>query len=188
MSAVDQSKVREDILAYLQSWFEKVHAKKANKGVTLNLSFQEWLDLWGKRRISSLTKWKDEGSLMARMRRSTPDDLNDNGYVFSPISFAASQSDVQDKANMQICTRGKAKLDCRMKKGDKHTPQSIARISKSKSGKKNSDDHNRKIAATMTGMKRRPMTDAEKADKREKALAYHARKRAEKEAAIGGSL
>ena len=121
---------------------------------------------------------------MARMRRSTPDDPNDNGYVFSPISFAASQSDVQDKTNMQICTRGKAKLDCRMKKGDKHTPQSIARISKSKSGKKNSDDHNRKIAATMTGMKRRPMTDAEKADKREKALAYHARKRAEREVAL----
>ena len=59
MSAVDQSTVREDILSYLQSWFEKVHAKKAKKGITLNLSFQEWLELWGKRRISSLTKWKD---------------------------------------------------------------------------------------------------------------------------------
>lgn len=184
--SVDAASIREDILEYLQKWFDKVHAKKVRQGKTLNLTFQEWLDLWGKRRINSLTQWQDQGYLYAKMRRSTKDDPNDNGYVFSPISFAASRSLVQDKSNMQICTRGQAKLDCRMKKGDKHTDDSIAKISNKKKGVTRNPDSNRKTSETMKGMKRRPMTPAEKEKKREKALAYHARRRAEKEAAANG--
>lgn len=177
---VDAAFIREDILEYLQSWFHRKHREKARNGIMLNLTFQEWLDLWGKRRINSLTQWKDQGTLYVRMRRATKEDSNPNGYVFSPVSFAASQSLVQDKSNMQICTRGKAAIDCRMKKGDKHTERSIAKISNTKKGIKRNPDSNRKTSETMTGMTRRPMTPAEKEKKREKALAYHAGRKAEK--------
>ncbi len=159
MKIIVPEDVRPDIREYLQGWFDKAKARQEAKGAKFLLSFGEFLNLWGRRRIRSLEQWMDDGSLYARQRRGTKDDQNLNGYVLSPISFAASQEKVCTAQNMQICTRGKALHDCRMKKGDKHTEESKARISKSTRGKPKSAEHRQKIAESCRGQKRGPMSD-----------------------------
>jgi len=170
--------LRADILQYLEGWFEKAKVRQEGKGKTFNLSFGEFLDLWGKRRIRSLTEWMDDGSLYARQRKHTADNPNLSGYVFAPISFAASRETVVTKSNYQICTRGKSLNDCRMGKGDSHSAASREAISRKTRGVGKSPEHRAKIARSMTGMKRGPMSEAEKAKRSATVKATLATKRA----------
>lgn len=165
MNIITADDLRPDIRAYLEGWFEKASARQIGKGKRFLLSFGEFLTLWGKRRIRSLEQWMDDGSLYVRQRKHTPEAPNLNGYVLSYVSFAASQSGSMTPENAQICTRGKSLMDCRMGKGDKHSEKSKARISASKAGVALSEKHRGNISASMTGMKRGPMSQADK-DKR----------------------
>lgn len=154
--------IRVDIRDYLEGWYIKAKARQESKGKTFNVSFGDFIELWGKRRIRSLTQWMDDGSLHASQRKHTKDDPNLKGYVFAPISFAASREMDVTKSNYQICTRGKSLNDCRMQRGDTHSAASRAAISRKTSGVSKTPEHRAKISGTMTGMKRGPMSEAEK--------------------------
>lgn len=170
--------IRADIREYLQGWFDKAKTRQEGKGKTFNLSFGEFIELWGNRRIRSLMQWMDDGSLYARQRRHTAENPNLHGYVFAPVSFAASREQTVTASNYQVCTRGKALNDCRMGKGDRHTDASRAAISRKTRGVKKSPEHRQRIAASMTGMKRGPMSDAEKAKRSASVRATLAAKKA----------
>lgn len=184
MKIITPSDVRPDVLAYLEGWYDKAKKRQEGYGKTFLLSFGEFLNLWGRRRLRTLEEWADKEILYYRNRKSTKDDPNLNGYVLSPISFAATQEDIRTAQNMQICTRGKSLFDCRMKKGDKHSDKSKARISDSTKGKPKSDEHRAKIAASCKGVSKGPMDEAGKLARSEAAKAHWARKRAEKAAAL----
>ncbi|NWK97940.1 hypothetical protein DM806_20210 [Sphingobium lactosutens] len=183
MKIITPADVRPDVLAYLEGWYDKAKKRQEQNEKEFLLSFGEFLNLWGRRRLRTLAQWMDDGSLYARNRKSTKTDPNLNGYVLSPISFAATQQPVRTAQNMQICTRGKALQDCKMKKGDKHSEKSKARISNSTKGKPKSAKHRAKIAASCTGVSKGPMDDAGKLARSDAAKAYWARRKAEEAAA-----
>ena len=179
MKIITAADVRSDVCDYLQGWFDKAKARQEAKGNKFNLTFGDFLNLWGMRRIKSLTEWMDDGSLFVRQRRHTKDNPNLTGYVLSYKSFAASQCGYMDETNAQICTRAKSFEDCKMKKGDKHSEASKAAISVKTAGVPKSEEHRAKIAKSMKGMKRGPMSQAEKDKRAASVRATLARKKAE---------
>jgi len=182
MKIITAEDVRPDICQFLQGWFNKAKARQEAKGKTFNLTFGEFLTLWGKRRLTKLAEWKDKGTLYVNCRRPTPSDPNSYGYVLAPISFAASRETVYDATTLQICTRAKALEDCKMKKGDKHSEESKARISASTKGVEKKPEHRAKISKSMKGKNTGPMDNAGKTARSIAAKAYWDRVRAEKAA------
>lgn len=182
MKIITPTDLRSDIHDYLQGWFEKSKARQTAKGVKFELSFGDFLNLWGQRRIASLEKWMDDGSLFVRQRKSTKEDQNLNGYVLTFISFAESKTNVMTPQNAQICTRGKSLHDCSMKKGDTHTPESIAKISASTVGVPKTEEHKAAISASMKGKTKGPMSDEEKAKRSVSVKATLAKKKADADA------
>ena len=178
MNIITEDDLRTDINDYLKGWYEKSKKFQEGKGKTFQLSYVDYLNLWGKRRIRSLTQWMDDGSLFIRQRRHTVQNPNPNGYVLAPVSFAASQEVVLTAENMAISTRATALQNCKMKKGDKHREDSKARISAKTKGVKKSDTHRAKISQSMKGKNTGRMDDAGKESRSAAMKAYWAKKKA----------
>lgn len=179
MAIITEGDLRADINDYLKGWFEKARKRQEGKGKLFQLTYGDFLNLWGKRRIRNLTKWKDDGSLYFRQRKGTKDDPNLSGYVLSPRSFAAAGEHVVNAENMEICTRGTSLHNCKMKKGDTHSDASRARISDKTRGVPKTDAHKAKIGQSMKGKNTRPMDEQGKASRSAGMKAFWAAKRAE---------
>lgn len=178
MNPIIEGDLRADINNYLRGWFEKAKKRQEEKGKLFHLTYGDFLNLWGKRRIRDLTKWMDDGSLFVRQRKGTKDNPNLNGYVLSPKSFAAAGERVMTADNMEICTRGTALHNCKMKKGDTHREESRARISAKTKGVPKSDAHKLNISQSMIGKNTGPMDEDGKASRSAGMRAYWERRRA----------
>lgn len=152
-----QGEISQKLDDYLRSWFATSMAYQISKGRRFELTYAEFLELWGARRLRTMQKHMDNGSVYNRMNAS-----NGYGYVVTWKSYAAKQSGVMNAETAQVCTRDKSRRDNAMKKGDTHTPAARKAISDSKLGKSHSADHRAAISASLKGIKRGPMSQADK--------------------------
>lgn len=178
MKIITPSDVRPDINTYLTGWYEKAKARQEAKGKRFLISYGDFLNLWGMRRLRKLAEWMDDGSLYVRQRKHTKDNPNPNGYVLTPIDFAASQANELTPENMTITTRGQSLQNCKMKKGDKHSAKSRGKISQSTTGVPKSDSHRQNISESMKGKNTGPMSEEGKAARSAAMKAYWERRRA----------
>lgn len=168
-----QGEISEKLNGYLESWFATSRAYQLGKGRRFELTYPEFLELWGAKRLRTMQKHMDNGSVYARMNAG-----NMFGFVLSWKSYAAKQTGILCFETAQVCMRQKSRRDCAMKKGDKHTPAARKKISSAKTGKPHSAEHKKAISESLTGIKRGPMSQAEKDKRSASAKATHAAKRA----------
>ena len=162
-----------ELTAYMQSWFDKVAQKQTKRGITFALTFDEFLELWGTRRLATMQKHMEDGSIYARMSGNNP-----FAFVVTWKSYAAKQAGVMNSETAQVCTRSKSKADNGMRKGDKHSQAVKDRISASKQGKTHSESHRLALSQALIGKKRGPMTEEHKAKLSAAMKAARARRRA----------
>lgn len=173
-----QGEISEKLDTYLLSWFATSRAYQLGKGRRFELTYAEFLELWGAKRLRTMQKHMDNGSVYARMNAS-----NMFGFVLTWKSYAAKQTGILCRETAQVCMRQKSRRDNTMKKGDRHTPEAIEKISAAKRGKTHSAEHKKAISESMKGIKRGPMSQEEK-DKRSASMKATL---AAKRAALGGA-
>lgn len=146
------------LTAYMQGWYAKVAQKQTKRGIAFELTYDDFLALWGARRLATMQKHMDDGSIYARMSGGNP-----FAFVVTWKSYAAKQSGVMNIETAQVCTRSKSKADNGMRKGDKHSQEVKDRISASKQGKTHSESHRQALSKALTGVKKGPMSAEHKA-------------------------
>ena len=159
-----QGEISSKLDAFLQGWLETSRAYQASKGRVCALTYAEFLELWGAKRLRVMDKYMADGSIYNRMNAG-----NGYGFTLTWKSYAAKQTGVLNMETAQVCMRDKSRRDNAMKKGDEHTQEAKDRISAAKRGKTHSAAHRQAISESMKGMKRGPMSQAEK-DKRSATL------------------
>lgn len=173
-----KSDLTAELTAYLNSWYETAKAKQTKRGVAFHLSFDEFLELWGTRRLRTMQKHMDDGTIYKRMNGENP-----FAFVFTWKNYRAKQQGVMCRETAQVCTRQKSRMDCSMKKGDEHTPSAKAKIAAKKLGIPRDDDTKAKISKSMKGKNRKPMSEEQKLVRKLAAQASWA----ERKAAKGGA-
>lgn len=150
--------MNHELNTYMRGWYDKVAQKQSKRGILFALTYEDFLELWGQRRLATMQKHLDDGTIYARMSGNNP-----FAFVVTWKSYAAKQSGVMNLETAQVCTRSKSKSDNGMRRGDKHSQEVKDRISASKLGKTHSEDHRKALSAALTGVKKGPMSAEHKA-------------------------
>lgn len=172
--------ISEQLDTYLRGWFAKSRDYQLKEGRLFELTYEDFIELWGTRRLLTMEQHLSNGSVYNRMNAA-----NLFGYVLTWKSYSAAQTGVMTKENAQVCIRSKSIADNKMKKGDKHKPSARAKISAAKQGKTHSASHKQNISASLTGVKKGPMSAEHKANL---SAAMKASRAARKAAQLGGQL
>ena len=169
--------ISHQLVAYLRSWYETTVKSKTAAGVLVNLTFDEFLSLFGKRQLASLQKALDANSI-----RYLQDEKSPYAYVATWKSYAACSSGVYDINTALVCSRMKSAKVNLPAAGDKLRPSHCASISKSLTGVETTDDHCQAIREAKKGKKIAGWSDERKAARSELRQAQEAAKRAANEA------
>lgn len=147
-----------DTLAYLNGWLAKSERYQvAVKHRRFELTLDEFLTLWGADRLRKLDAWITTGMHGNRMHRKNP-----YGMVLTWRDSAARKSGVMNMQTARVTARVISQRECGITKGETHSPEACARISKSLTGKTKSEQHKRNISIAMQGRKRGPMSEEQK--------------------------
>jgi len=135
--------MRDDIRDYLQRCYDSAKAYQTSKGRGFALTFSDYIQLWGTRRITKLTSLKDDGRLHVRMGDKA------FGWVLTWRSRKAFLTGCMDRDTAQITTRQASKQACTLSKGEKHTPEAIEKIRAARTDTRHSDATKEKQSAAM---------------------------------------
>ncbi len=148
--------------AAIQEWLEKHYrgrmAYQIGRGKIFALSFSDYVDLWGLRKLKQVAKLIEEGKLTKRMRHP------DRGWVLSWTSKEARETGVMNITTARILQRNSSKHRFYLKAGDTHTDTAKRKIGDAKRGKSLSEDHKQAIREARIGV-------AQSADHKAKRIA-----------------
>lgn len=164
------------LLSYLKSWHETSCARQRAKGVTVDLSFQDFADLFTQRQMATLQK-----SMDAQRIRYLMDEANPYAFVLTWKSYAARSSNIFDKTTATVCSRIKSKQINSPQKGDTLRAEHKAKISKKLTGKPKSDDHRAAMSESATGSKKAGWSPERKAARSAQRKAQEAAKQSKQE-------
>ncbi|WP_152639779.1 hypothetical protein [Sphingobium bisphenolivorans] len=165
--------ISHQLAAYLRSWYETTVKSKTAAGVTVNLTFDEFLALFEKRQLNSLQKAIDANSI-----RYLQDEHNPYAYVATWKSYAACSSGVYDVNTALICSRMKSAKINLPAAGDKLRPSHCANIRRSLTGVEKTEEHCQAISEAKKGKPIAGWSEERKTARRELRQAQEAAKRA----------
>jgi hypothetical protein len=166
-----------DMRTWLEQQFARAERYQTSRGIHFELTFEEYADLWGPKRLNDAVQLMKAGRLLARMRHP------DRGWVLSWSNKNARKTGVMNKHTARILQRLTSKLRFYLQKGERHTDAARAKIGAAKRGKPLSVAHKEAIRAARTGVaqseehkrKRIAAIRATKQRQREERLALMAR-------------
>ena len=173
--------IRADVLEVLRKQFQStINHQKTKNNITVTMTFEEFVSLWSKSHIEQIGRKLDKGG--TALKRYLSDQIN------GPVCSWRKKSDlviggVMHVGNAMIRKAEDSKRLFQFSHGDRHTEETKKVIGDKLRGTQQTDAHVEKRAAKQRGVKRRAWTEEEKELRRQKQLEYHARIRAEKEAA-----
>lgn len=128
--------ISTDLLEYLAKWYKTSTGKKVEEGVTVALSFNQFIALFEKRQLASLQKAIDGNYLFRQQHQENP-----YAYVFTWRSYRACSSNILNAETACVCSRLTSKQICLPQAGDKLRPNHCANISQSLTGKEKTAEH-----------------------------------------------
>lgn len=139
-----------DVQMATMEWLE-VHYRgrekyQTGRGIQFALTFSEYVDLWGIKKLKQVTKLIDSGKIGSRMRHP------EKGWVLSWISREAREMGEMNSATARILQRNSSKHRFYLKAGDTHTDDAKRRIGDAKRGKPLSSEHKQSIRASRLGV------------------------------------
>lgn len=144
--------------AYLEGWLAKAARYQTEvKQRAFELTLDDFLALWGDKRLAKLDAWINTGMWGNRMHRTNP-----YAFVLTWRDREAMQTGVMNIHTAQVSTRAKSQTTLGMIKGEKHTDTAKAKMRTAKLGTKQSKEHVEIRAAKMRGVKRGPMSEEQK--------------------------
>jgi hypothetical protein len=165
---------KNDVIAFLTGRYEAARRYQTSKGVSFQITFDQYLTLFTQARrnilLAKLNKSGVEGA--ERFFRHT-----EKGWVLSWISGKPAAA--MTVADVKIMTRNQSKKNSQFKPGDTHTEKAKQAIGAAKRGVKRKPESVELSRQAHLNSKRSPEA---KAKMRAKALEREARKRAEKAA------
>jgi hypothetical protein len=148
--------MNQQIMTWLETkgatkdWLEKHYrgrqAYQTNRGKIFALSFSDYVDLWGLRRLKEVDKLIETGKLTRRMRHP------DRGWVLSWTSKEAREAGEMNCTTARILQRNSSKHRFYLKAGDTHTEAAKLKIGDAKRGKPLSDTHKQAIREARLGV------------------------------------
>ena len=131
-------------------WLEKHYrgrmAYQTGRGKIFALSFSDYVDLWGIRKLKQVAKLIETGKLSKRMRHP------DKGWVLSWTSKQAREAGEMNFETARILQRNSSKLRFYLQAGDTHTESAKRKIGDAKRGKPLSDSHKQAIREARIGV------------------------------------
>lgn len=124
--------MRDDVRTIL---FERYNAARHNQtrnGVTFQLTADEFIALWNPYRINKIEGFLDAENHQALNRWFRH---KEHGPVCTWVSREELKSGVMHAGNAQVTTRKNSLRVCGLKRGDKHTPETIKKMTKCKAQK-----------------------------------------------------
>ncbi|WCS25643.1 hypothetical protein LOK46_02010 [Methylobacterium sp. NMS14P] len=148
--------MKQEIMTWLktqaatQEWLEKHYrgrmAYQTGRGKIFALSFSDYVDLWGLRKLKQVAKLIEDGKLTKRMRHP------DRGWVLSWTSKEAREAGEMNITTARILQRNSSKHRFYLKAGDTHTDAAKRKIGDAKRGKSLSEDHKQAIREARIGV------------------------------------
>lgn len=150
--------------AYLQSWFNTATGRKRAQGLIVELTFEQFVQLFKPRQIKTL-----EDAIAANRLRYLQQAANPFAFVLTWTSKEARAAGVFNASTAMVCSRQRSQQIHHLRAGDSHRPDTLVKMRKPKS------------ASHKANMKK-PKSEEHKARMAEAARQRWARVRAEKEA------
>jgi len=172
----------EPLRLYLEKWYSTSIAKKAEKGASVSLTFDQFLDLLGTNRAASLQRAMNENRLSGQMHEENP-----WAFVLTWRSYAARSSNVYDANTAIVCTRMESSRRKLPEKGDTLRPSHRAALSRKLTGRTLTQEHRDNISKGRAGQPGRQWTAEQKAAASERRRAAEAAKRSIGGAEAGGA-
>lgn len=141
-------------LAWLEAHYQGREKYQTGRGIQFALTFSEYVNLWGIKKLKQVTKLIESGRIGNRMRHP------EKGWVLSWISREAREAGEMNSATARILQRNSSKHRFYLKTGDKHTDDAKRRIGDAKRGKPLSDEHKQSIRESRLGV---PQSEEHKA-------------------------
>jgi hypothetical protein len=147
---------------------------QAGNGKIIELTEEQYFQLW----FDQPTKLRVLDRAIRAALKEFKDPRKVKRYNLSPRSVAAGQSNIVSIETYSIQNKEESIQNSRLKKGDSHTPNAVAKIAKARTGTTQPAKVRTKISESMTGMER---TAEDKANKSAAASKRWEKYRAEKE-------
>lgn len=172
----DTKNVSPKLLAYLQSWHQTSTSKKAKQGIQVNLTFEQFFELFEPRQLNSLQAAIDANRIRYFMAKD-----NDFAFVLTWRSYAACSTGIFDPSTACITSRLKSRQINTPKSGDKLRAAHKQAISQALTGLEKSDDHKKALSEATKGKKKTPWTQERKDARAAQRQAQEAAKRKQAE-------
>ena len=150
----------QTFLDYMEERLTRSKAYQLSRGKRFDLSLVEYLALHSHRQLDTLERHFEAGTLHHFLRCKW-------GYVLTWRSKTDFEGGILCAGTAIVVTREESRRRTYLKKGERQSDDTRAKIAASKRGAKHSDDHIEKRTAPQRGVKRGPMTEEHKAAIRE---------------------
>ncbi|WP_088184041.1 hypothetical protein [Sphingobium sp. Z007] len=157
------------LLAYLKSWHSTSTGKQAAAGHTVNLPFQDFLDLFEPRQLKTL-----QDAIDANRIRYLQNEDNKFAFVLTWKSYAARSTGQFNKDTATICSRQKSATINLPQSGDTLRDDHKAAISAKLSGVAKSDEHRANMSAAAKGSSKVAWTSERKEARKQQIAAKKA--------------
>nr|WP_083916184.1 hypothetical protein [Methylobacterium sp. B34] len=163
--------------AWLEAHYQGRKSYQTGRNIRFVLTFSQYVELWGMKRLKQVAKLIAAGRIARRMRHP------EKGWVLSWISKKARKAGEMNFTTARILQRNSSKYRFYLKAGDTHNDEAKRRIGDAKRGKPLSKGHKEAIRDARLGVsqseehkaKRIAAIRATKQRKREERLAPAAR-------------
>ncbi len=162
--------------SYLKSWHKTSTTRQMGKGRVVELTYTDFLSLFTPGQLMGL-EWAIQNDTLRQLQN----EKSSEALVLTWRGYEAVASGHFNTRTAMICSRKTSEKKCRMVAGDTHTAETKARISKSKTGKRNSASHNKNISKATIGVSKSAWTPERKAARRALIAAKKAAKEASKD-------
>ncbi|PNQ74326.1 hypothetical protein BA950_14770 [Erythrobacter sp. SAORIC-644] len=147
--------------SYLKSWHKTSTTRQLQKARVVELTYDDFLALFTPGQLMGL-EWAIQNDTLRHLQNEKSSDA----LVLTWRSYEAVSTGQFNSNTAMICSRKTSEKNCRMVAGDSHTAETKARISKSKTGKRNSASHNENISKATKGVSKSAWTPERKAARR----------------------
>lgn len=154
--------ISPNLLAYLKSWHQTSTGKKAAAGHSVDLPFQDFLDLFEPRQLKTL-----QDAIDANRIRYLQSVDNKFALVLTWKSYAARSSGHFNKDTATICSRLKSATINLPQAGDTLREDHKAAIAAKLTGVGKSDEHRANMSASAKGSKKAAWTPERKEARRQ---------------------
>lgn len=157
------------LTAYLQSWFDTSTKDKRSKGITVTLTYEQFVGLFHTRQIKTL-----EAAIADNRLRYLQDRDNPFAFVLTWRGYEHCQTDVFSADTACICSRQKSKMINSIQVGTRLSARTRAKIGAAKRGKPLDQEHKDALSASLTGKPKTPWTEERKAARKAQLAAKKA--------------